>query len=364
MNTKNTRRTVSQWGTLTALSTVILAPLTSAPHTAQAASGDRYAQAGRRMETMSGIVTQDLKGREFRMRNNAGREFRVIIDAGREPRALSRNDRVSVKGYFSSGLFIANSLTMVNNNGGMSGSVVRSSQATSVSGTVMTDLRGREFRMRSDAGREFRVIIDAGREPRALSHGDRVQVRGHFHSGLFIANSLSMTRNMGRPGFVAPRGAGGYPGARSASVDFSGRVVSKSSSRNYVVRGMNGATYTVQSSRSPERTVVVGDTIRVYGRGSGRSVQADRILLVSHNGGSGAWNNQNYRNGQAVSFSGTVLSVSRVVGMVGNLQVRGTNGRVYRVRASNAMSFRAGNRVRVFGTYSNGTVNASSIARY
>jgi len=309
MNTKMISHKAPQWGGLTVLGTLVVAPLVSAPNAVDAAPV-RYAQSQRQLVTVSGVVTQDLHGREFRMRSADGREFRVIIDAGREPRALSRNDRVTVNGYFNAGLFIANSLTITRNRvpagrpnyggtqrpyyGGTQrpyyGGTTRYGQ-TVLTGVVTLDLRGREFRMRANDGREFRVIVDAGREPRALSAGDRVQVTGHFTSGLFIANSLVITNNRGGwnnrtgsyPRGSYPRGsypASAYPQGRFGQVTITGTVANIDSSTKLWVRAYNGITYEVVTSVPLAPRISEGDTVRVSGYGSAENLRANQVTLV------------------------------------------------------------------------------------
>jgi len=307
--------------------------------------------------TLSGVVTRDLAGREFRMRSTDGREFRVVIDAGREPRALSRNDRVTVNGYFTSGLFIANSLSIVANNavgrpaGRPMGNI---RQPITLSGVVTANLAGRQFRMRSTDGREFRVIINAGREPVALSRNDRVTVTGYFTAGNFIASSVSVTRNQGNwvPGSV-----------RTGQRTFTGTVVSVGSATKMWVQASNGMTYEVVTRTPLSSAITVGDTVQVTGSGSAQSLQVSRVTLIRNNAYRNTWPGAVNQNGQAVNFAGTVVRVTRVFGSVGDLQVRGDNGQTYRVRASNATNFQYNNRVRVIGTYRNGTVQASSVTR-
>jgi len=281
------------------------------------------------------------------MRSSDGREFRVVIAAGREPRRLSRGDRVTVNGYFSSGLFIANNVNITSN---ATAGTVRpgSTRATSLNGVVIGDLAGREFRMRSSDGREFRVVIAQGREPRRLSRGDRVTVNGYFSSGIFIANNVNITSNVGA--YPLPR-------AGQGRVDLTGTVISKASSTRYGIRATNGINYAVQSSTRPASTVYVGNVIRVIGWRSGSTIRAERILLVRR---SGTWTNQ---TGRTANFTGTVTRVARVFGVVGDLDVRSSNGVTYRVRTRNITNFRVGHRVRVIGTYSGATVNATSVTR-
>jgi len=247
-----------------------------------------------RSNSLSGVVIGDLAGREFRMRSSDGREFRVVIDQGREPRRLSRGDRVTVNGYFSSGIFIANNVSITRNVGNgnrpyygtpnrpyygtpnrpYSGGTT-TGRSLSLSGIVIGDLAGREFRMRSSDGREFRVVIDQGREPRRLSRGDRVHVHGYFTSGIFIANNVNITSN---------RTVGGYnPGSPqygNGQVTFTGTVANIDSSTKLWVRAYNGTTYEVVTSTPISRAISVGDVVRVNGYGTASSLRAGRVILV------------------------------------------------------------------------------------
>jgi len=160
---------------------------------------------------------------------------------------------------------------------------------------VTQDLAGREFRMRANDGREFRVIINKGQEPRSLTRNDRVTVRGYFTSGLFIAQSLSITQNrpgwgnqtgsypgsypQGRPGYY-PQGRPGYYPGTNGQVTFTGTVANIDSSTKLWVRAYNGTTYEVVTNNPISQAISEGDVVRVTGWGTSAALRATRVTLV------------------------------------------------------------------------------------
>jgi cytochrome c-type biogenesis protein CcmE len=203
---------------------------------------------------------------------------------------------------------------------------------TTVSGTVRRDLTGtNRFQMLSDNGVVLTVQTREN-EPTALSRGDRVQVRGRMSGQVFVADTVRVTQNTG---------------TRTRVV---GTVTSLLSSTRLNMRTDAGRTITVATGTAFPSTVSVGDRIRVPGVLDGDFMRADRVVVVTDRAASTA--------GQRVDFRGTV-EFTDVVGQT--LQVRGDNGVLYVVRFFNVANLREGDRVRVVGTYSNGTTTASSV---
>src|SRR5687767_7659173 len=104
MNRKTISHKAPQWGTLAVVGVSTVAPLLTLPNPVEA-DPVRYAQVWNQNTTLTGVVTQDLLGREFRMRTSNGADVRVIFAAGQEPRALSVGDRIRISGRRTSGLF-------------------------------------------------------------------------------------------------------------------------------------------------------------------------------------------------------------------------------------------------------------------
>ena len=144
-----------------------------------------------------------------------------------------------------------------------------------------------------------------------------------------------------------------------SAITIEGRVISVASSRQIVVRGDNGRTYTVTSRNSFSSDIDRGDRVRVNGRLTSNSrITTDRVTLVQDNDGDNGDNDDN-DNGQTVDFRGTVQA-----DVVGNtISVRGDNGQTYTVRLNNDSNYNRGERVRVVGSYVNGVVVATSITR-
>jgi cytochrome c-type biogenesis protein CcmE len=203
---------------------------------------------------------------------------------------------------------------------------------TTISGTVRRDLTGtNRFQLLSDNGVVLTVQTREN-EPTALSRGDRVQVRGRMSGQVFVADTVRVTQNTG---------------TRTRVV---GTVTSLLSSTRLNMRTDAGRTITVATGTAFPSTVSVGDRIRVPGVLDGDFMRADRVVVVTDRAASTA--------GQRVDFRGTV-EFTDVVGQT--LQVRGDNGVLYVVRFFNVANLREGDRVRVVGTYANGTTTASSV---
>ncbi|HEX8236899.1 MAG TPA: copper amine oxidase N-terminal domain-containing protein [Abditibacteriaceae bacterium] len=201
-----------------------------------------------------------------------------------------------------------------------------------ISGTVRRDLTGTDrFQMESDDGVILTVQTRAD-EPARLNRGDRVQVRGRMSGEVFLADRVRLTATTG---------------TRTRVV---GIVTSILSSTRLNVRTDAGQTLTVSTGTPFPTTVSVGDRVRVPGVLDGDFLRADRIVVVTDRAAS--------RAGQRVDFRG-VVEFTDVVEQT--LQVRGDNGVLYVVRFFNVTNLQEGDRVRVVGTYANGTTTASSV---
>jgi translation initiation factor IF-1 len=209
---------------------------------------------------------------------------------------------------------------------------VPATAVTTISGTVRRDLTGtNRFQLESDDG-VILTVQTSGNEPARLNRGDRVQVRGRMSGEVFLADRVRLTQSTG---------------ARTRIV---GTVTSILSSTRLNVRTDAGRTVTVATGTPFPTTVSVGDRVRVPGVLDGDFLQADRIVVVTDRAAS--------RAGQRIDFRGTV-EFTDVVEQT--LQVRGDNGVLYVVRFFNVANLREGDRVRVVGTYANGTTTASSV---
>lgn len=196
--------------------------------------------------TLDGVVTRDYAGHTFEMRTDAGRSVTVRVD-GTEPGRLSRGDTVRVQGETRRGIFVATSVTMVNNRGG------NNANDRTLNGVVTRDYAGRTFEMRTDAGRSVTVRVD-GTEPGRLSRGDTVRVEGKDRNGVFVATRVRVVNNRG--------GDNDY--AEGRSVSFDARIIALDSKRDYItVRGDNGHTYSVYYRNSDDYRV--GQNVRVVG---------------------------------------------------------------------------------------------------
>jgi hypothetical protein len=72
-----------------------------------------YSRPYNQPRTYTGYVTQDTSGNDFLLNVN-GSPFRVYVPNG-EPSAISRGDRVRVRGILSNGTISTNAVTILNN---------------------------------------------------------------------------------------------------------------------------------------------------------------------------------------------------------------------------------------------------------
>lgn len=214
--------------------------------------------------TLTGTVVRDLAGDRFELRTDSGRIVTVRLRQEFEPRRLDRGDRVRVEGRFrSNGNFVATDLDILDNRND-------NNDERTLTGTVVRDLRGDRFELRTDNGRLVTVQLRRENEPRRLNRGDRVRVEGEFRSNnVFVADDLDILRNNG----------GGNGGDWNRRVNFPATVVDVLSSTRLRVRGDNGRTYVVQS-RTSLRNIDDGDRVRIVGDVRDGVVRVDNVVLV------------------------------------------------------------------------------------
>lgn len=232
--------------------------------------------------------------------------------------------------------------------------------------TVTRDLGGNRFEVRADDNRLFTVRTPQG-EPRRLNVGDRVQLTGVLNNNnVFVADDIRIISNTTT--------TNGNSGTMAATVtrDLGGN--------RFEVRADDNRLFTVRSREGEPRRLSVGDRVELTGYiNNGNVFVAEDVRLVSNarnnnrnnNNRNNNRNNRNNRgnrstrnaygtrNGDIVDFNATVVSSN------GNyIEVRGDNGRTYNVRIPNRSTFARGERIRVVGTFANGNVQATSVARF
>ncbi len=155
------------------------------------------------------------------------------------------------------------------------------------------------------------------------------------------------------------------------------------------VRGDNGQGYLV-ATRYQSAVISTGMRVQVTGSYDGTRLNADSVRVLGYAGGNGGYGGGGYggggygggygggngggygggnggyggggwnNGGNAVNFPGYVQSVGYNDGAA-FLQVRGDNGQIYNVRYRGNNTLRRGQRVRVIGKYSDGTIWATSV---
>ena len=266
MKTQLTHRWAKRAGLLTATGVLALAPLFTAPPSAEAASRyERETRLSQRQVSMTGVVTRDLGGDQFEVRASNGRTYRVRM--GRrldEPRSIDRGDRVHISGRLrDNGVIVAQNVEFLRDtrdNGYRNGNSGYSNRSRTLTGTVVRDLGGDRFELRADNGRTYRVNVGRYDEPRSLDRGDRVRLTGYLQNdNQFNARNIEFLRDTRSTGY---RNGSGY-GQRTLT----GVVTRDLGGDEFEIRATNGRTYRVNVGRYDEpRSLDRGDRVRVTGR--------------------------------------------------------------------------------------------------
>jgi len=168
--------------------------------------------------------------------------------------------------------------------------------------------------------------------PASLNAGDRVQASGYMQGQVLIASRVTVLRD--------------------TPTKFNATVISILGNRRLVVENkISKVRYTVETTAVLPQTIDVGDSVRVAGTFNGESFTASTVTLITA---------APVVTGQAIDFLGAVASINTAAG---SLQVRGDNGQLYTVYYARPGIFPIGTRVRVVGTYANGTTTARTITR-
>ena len=234
-----------------------------------------------------------------------------------------------------------------------------SADTTTRTGVVTQDLNGDRFEIRADNGETFIVNL-RGQGTVSIREGSRVRVTG-LRNGNRITHATVQVLNTGN-GYNNGNGYGnGYNNGSGLMRTVQGRVTRSLNGRRFEIASQ-GATYFVTIRRADLVDLNVGDRVEVFGAlTSGNAIQADRVRIISSNGGNsngGNYGNGGYNNGNSVNvdFSGRVIDVQSQR----RLTVRGDNGTTYQVRSDSSFdnNISAGDRVRITGTSrSNGNGN-------
>lgn len=207
--------------------------------------------------TLSGIVTRNLEGRRFEIRDNNGRTLQVIADS--EPRNIARGDRVYITGRLERNVFRAST---VSRNSPFEGSV---GSRVNFPGVVTSIQSSTRFAVRGDNGRTYSVQLNQ-QLPKKIDVGDRIRVQGTVvYGGVVRANDVDLLDNYNK------RDDRENEGRREVNIS---AVVTGSAWLGglLTVRADNGQEYRVRTNIGQD--LRRGDRVRIRGRLEGNGVIA------------------------------------------------------------------------------------------
>lgn len=189
-------------------------------------------------QVLTGVVTRDLQGNRFVVRTDRGSE--VIVQSSRpEPLRLSIGDRVTLRGAFRGGKFIANNtrITEDDDRDENGSSFTFNGRVTSVESST-------RLVVRADNGRTYTVQSNTAFSS-AITDGDRVRISGYVsrrNGSVLRADSVTLLRDRDDRDRT--------PSGNGQTVNFRGEITDKSRNQSgadtITVRGDNGQTYEVR----------------------------------------------------------------------------------------------------------------------
>ena len=220
--------------------------------------------------TLRGVVTRDLNGRRFEMRQN--NVLYYVVLTRNEPNRLSSGDRVEISGRLIKGNYIqADTLRILKDNNGNDwgfGNGVGNRINVDFSGRVLDVSNRRYLTVRGDNGTTYQVRTNFDFNNN-ISSGDRVRVVGTGFSG---TRNVNASRVELRSDNYYNNGNGNYNNGswrNGDRVDLKGTVRSVSKSffglggATVVVDGVGGRTWKVRVSKASDWNR--GDHIRARG---------------------------------------------------------------------------------------------------
>jgi len=218
-------------------------------------------------------------------------------------------------------------------------------QRVAINGVVTRNVRVSGFEMRTVDNTLIDVQAARRLMPVGLKAGDRVQVTGTLLADVLTADSVRIADDVpDQPPVVGTRAT------------IRGAVTAILSATSLTMRNEAGTIINVDSRDNLPANIKIGDVVRATGLLVENHMHAERIVVVRSNDPVVEPDPAD----QAVNFSGIVESINAADRTV---QIRGDNGQVYTVRYRGPANFKRNDRVRVSGTYANGTTTATTIER-
>lgn len=193
-------------------------------------------------------------------------------------------------------------------------------------------------------------------KPVGLNVGDRVRAFGDWKNGALHAGNVRILKQ-GNSKDVVSR--------ISPNCTMSGTLVVHSGANNFVIRARNGWTYPVRAFYGEPNTLSVGDHVRISGKWSQGVLEASNVHIAYQADASGATDDANllYDYDTPYRDKRTLTGIVTTNPSGNRFTMRSTNGKTYAVLASNGepAGLSAGDRVRVYGAWRDGMIEASNV---
>jgi hypothetical protein len=312
--------------------------------------------------TLHGIVMQNPAAGHFVMRADNGWTYRV--DArGVVPVTLTRGDEVRAYGDWSNGELMAGNVRLLRHGSVPTRYTIHRNRT--ITGVVTANRADDDFVVRAKNGWTYLVRAVWG-ESDMLNAGDRVRAHGVWRNGLLHATNVKILYS-GTVMRDAPDNViGSTPAANTRmGVTRSGTVTQDLAGNDFTLRASDGLTYRVRVLRGESATLSVGDRVRVFGNLRGAIIDAVnvRIAYQAEDLDPDPYDENRYdystRDREKWTLTGTVLSNPSG----DRFTMRARNGYTYAVRAKwgEPSSLTAGDRVRVYGAWRDGLMQASNV---
>jgi uncharacterized protein YdeI (BOF family) len=312
--------------------------------------------------TLRGVVTRNPVAGYFVLRADNGWTYRVDTSSFK-PENLTTGDRVRAYGDWDKGVHMAGNVRVLRH-----GTLTWRDNIhpdRTIIGTVKKDAPGNDFVVQARNNWTYLVRAKWG-EPDTLSAGDRVRVYGNWRDGMMHASNVRLLYDASVLSDTPDGVTGSTPAINiRRGVTRSGTVTQDLAGNNFTLRGNDGVTYHVRALRGESATLSDGDRVRVFGNLHGAIIDASnvRIAYQAEDLDPDPYDENRYdyftRDREKWTLNGTVLSNPSGE----RFTMRARNGYTYAVRAQRGepSTLTAGDRVRVYGAWRDGLMQASNV---
>ncbi|MBW3636017.1 MAG: hypothetical protein KY445_06060 [Armatimonadetes bacterium] len=297
--------------------------------------------------TLSGIVTGRMSDEVFLLR---AYDLTHRVQAPRGT-TLRVGDRVRAYGSWKNGRLQARNLRVLRR------AILSAAPSRSVTGAVVRDLPGEEFRVRARNGSLYRVLALRG-EPKSLTYSDTVRAYGVERNGVLHATRVDVLYE-GK--LISNKSA--YRPRRIVS----GVVTADLSGNRFRMRARNGRVYDAVALWGEPAALSAGDRVRAYGYLEDGTLHASNLRVLRGNrnpsAGTGRARIAALPRPYGANFGPRTLNGVVTALSGARLTLRASNGIEYPVRIVTGRpgGLTLGDTVRASGGWAAGTMRASRL---